>query len=177
MQLAVWWMAGRGAARRIAGVTNHDETAIGTSDWTAGATPAYEVEARIVQPGHSEIHAKQARISFDSSPVAGDVLPGPAELLCSAFAACLLKNVERFSALLSFEQQGASVHVSAQRQQTPPRFTAIHYELRLVTAESSHRIALLQRNLVKHGTVYNTLAQVCDIDGEIIAVASPSPRL
>ncbi|MGZ5308670.1 MAG: OsmC family protein, partial [Solirubrobacterales bacterium] len=101
------------------------------------STPAttYEVQARIVHPGVSEIQAKQERISFDSSPQMGDELPGPAELLCSAFAACLLKNVERFSEMLPFKQQGASVHVRAERQQEPPRFTTISYELRIVTDE------------------------------------------
>ncbi len=77
----------------------------------------YEVSARIVRPGVSELLAKDATVAFDSSPGLSDELPGPAELLCGAFAACLLKNVEQY------------------------------------------------------GTVYNTLAEVCDVDGELIAVA------
>jgi uncharacterized OsmC-like protein len=133
-------------------------------------TLSYEVEARIVHPGESEISAKRQTITFDSSPQMGDELPGPAELLCAAFAACLLKNVERFSEMLPFTQHGASVHVTAERQQTPPRFSAIRYELRVVTDEPPERVDLLQRNLAKYGTVYNTLADVCDVAGEVIAV-------
>ncbi len=138
------------------------------------STPAltYEVQARIVQPGVSEIHAKQQRIAFDSAPQMGDVLPGPAELLCGAFGACLLKNVERFSEMLPFAQHGASVHVTAERQQDPPMFTAIRYELRIATDEPQARVELLHRNLVKYGTVYNTLAEVCEISGTVIAERS-----
>ena len=129
----------------------------------------YEVQARILRPGVSEIEAKQERIAFDSSPQMGEELPGPAELLCAAFAACLLKNVERFSEMLPFEQSGASVEVSAERQQDPPRFISIRYELRVVTDEPEQRVDLLQRNLAKYGTVFNTLAEVCEVSGTVVA--------
>lgn len=69
-------------------------------------------------------------------------LPGPAELLASAFAACLLKNVERVSKLLPFRYEAAEVDVTARRQDRPPKFTEILYELRLVTAPD-HRVELL----------------------------------
>ncbi len=136
---------------------------------------SYEVEARIVRAGVSEIQAKQERITFDSSSGMGEELPGPAELLCSAFAACVLKNVERFSEMLPFAQQGAWVRVTAERQQAPPRFTAIRYELRVVTDEPPQRVELLQHNLAKYGTVYNTLAATCDVTGNVVAVAPGAP--
>lgn len=135
------------------------------------SSTTYEVAARIARPGRAELQAKQARVEFDSSPGAGDELPGPAELLCGAFAACLLKNVERFSELLPFSQHGASVRVSAQRSASPPMFTRLDYVLELVTDEPPRRVDLLQRNLAKHGTVYNTLARACEIDGRIVIVA------
>jgi uncharacterized OsmC-like protein len=133
---------------------------------------SYEVQARIVRPGVSEIQAKQERITFDSSPGISEELPGPAELLCSAFAACLLKNVERFSEMLPFAQQGASVRVIAERQRDPPRFTTIRYELQIVTDEPPQHVELLQRNLAKYGTVYNTLAASCEVVGNVLAVAA-----
>jgi hypothetical protein len=80
-----------------------------------------------------------------------------------------LKNVERFSHLLSFDYDGASVAIEAERQGSPPRFTRIRYELRVATTESEHRVELLHRNLRRSGTVYNTLAATCDVDGTIVA--------
>ena len=129
----------------------------------------YEIDARIVGPGLSEATCKSSRIAFDSSPGQSPELPGPAELLASAFAACLLKNVERFAGILPFHHEGAAVHVTAERQGNPPRFARIHYELRVLTDEDPARVDLLHRNLRKHGTVYNTLAAVCDITGNLVA--------
>lgn len=100
-------------------------------------------------------------------PDAPSTHPGPAELLAGAFAACLLKNVARSSAMLPFAYASADVTVTMQRQDAPPRFTAIEYQLHLVTAEPAHRVELLHRNLQKFGTVYNTLAAVCEVSGTI----------
>jgi uncharacterized OsmC-like protein len=137
-------------------------------------TLIYEVQARIVRPGVSNVQAKRSMIAFDSSPQMGDELPGPAELLCAAFAACVLKNVERFSEILAFEQDGAMVRVTAERQEKPPRFTTVRYELTLTTDEPPERVDLLHRNLAKYGTVYNTLAATCEITGDVLVV-KPEP--
>ena len=142
----------------------------------AGGSPTrYEVSARIVTPGRSEIAAKDSRIDFDSSPGAGDELPGPAELLAGAFAACLLKNVERFSKILPFRQSGARVRVVVERQDSPPRFTRLTYELHVATDEEARRVELLHRNLRTHGTVFNTLASACEVSGELKAEAPGPP--
>lgn len=136
---------------------------------TTSSTLRYEVEASVVGAGVSEARCKRSTIRFDTSSAQGDELPGPAELLALAFAACLLKNVERFSELLPFEYSGARVRVTAERQQTPPRFTSIHYELYVETSEPAARVELLHQNLAKFGTVYNTLASACEVSGVVIA--------
>ena len=139
--------------------------------WVPAPAPGggYRVKARVTGPGLATGQAKGRAIEFDTSRTGSDELPGPAELLILAFAACLLKNVERFSHLLSFDYDGASVSIEAERQDTPPRFTTIRYELRVATTESEHRVELLHRNLRRFGTVYNTLATTCDVDGTIVA--------
>ena len=62
----------------------------------------YLVQARQLVPNVSVSRAKRAQVFFDSSPHQSEDLFNPAELLLSAFAACLLKNVERFGKLLRF---------------------------------------------------------------------------
>lgn len=104
-------------------------------------------------------------------PDARSTHPGPAELLAGAFAACLLKNVARSSAMLPFAYESVQVEVTMRRQDAPPRFTAIEYALHLVTAEPAHRVELLHRNLQKFGTVYNTLAAVCEVSGTVTTSA------
>lgn len=44
----------------------------------------------------------------------------------------------------------------------------------LVTDESPRRIELLHENLRRYGTVYNTLAVVCELDGTVVAATEPS---
>ncbi len=104
-------------------------------------------------------------------PDAPSTHPGPAELRAGAFAACLLKNVARSSAMLPFAYESVRVDVTMHRQDAPPRFTAIEYALHFVTPEPAHRVELLHRNLQKFGTVYNTLAAVCDVSGTVTSTA------
>lgn len=106
-------------------------------------------------------------------------LPGPAEMLATAFAACLLKNLARSGDLLGFSYEEAQVEVIARRQDSPPKFTEITYRLQVVTDEPERRVELAHRNLRNYGTVYNTLAAVCHVHGEMVSVppAQMSPPL
>ncbi len=109
--------------------------------------------------------AKHAQIYFDSSPGQSEDLLNPAELLLSAFAACLLKNVERLAPILHLTYQRAAVNVHGLRKDKPPRLTRIEWTLTLWTDEPPQRVDLLDRNLRKQGTIYNTLAAACEIHG------------
>jgi uncharacterized OsmC-like protein len=157
------------AAARVAG------------ELSAGPAPVrppttYAVRARASASGGAHADAGTGTILFDAS-WGGEPsgLPGPAELLATAFAACLLKNLNRARQFLSFRYEQAEVDVIARRQDSPPKFTEITYELRLVTREPQRRIGLLHRNLRRYGTVYNTLAATCDVHGRVIA--TPPARL
>jgi uncharacterized OsmC-like protein len=130
---------------------------------------AYQIEARVVRPGVSAATSKRAVIEFDTSAGQSEILPGPADLLTMAFAACVLKNVERFSHILAFGYQEASIRVVAERQEAPPKMIRVTYSLQLVTDEPEHRVELLHRNIRQHGTIYNTLAATCDVSGEVLA--------
>ncbi len=135
-------------------------------------TRSYDVHAETIGGGTSEALTKQATIRFDSSPRQGDQLPGPADLLTTAFAACVLKNVERMAGILPFRFERATIDVHSERQDSPPRMTLVRYRLQVVTDEPPERVDLLHRNIRRHGTVYNTLAAACDVDGDIVAVQS-----
>lgn len=141
---------------------------------TTAAPLSYTVHARADADGGMLLAAgDDLALETRWQPDAPSSHPGPAELLAGAFAACLLKNVARSSAMLPFAYETAQVTVTLHRQEAPPRFTAVEYDLHLVTAEPTHRVELLHRNLEKFGTVYNTLAAVCDVSG---AITSSAPR-
>lgn len=143
---------------------------------TSAAPTTYTVRARTTGGGCAEADLAKRTVAFDASWAAGPSgLPGPAELLAGAFAACLLKNLERAGQLLGFSYNEAEVDVIARRQDTPPKFVEVTYELRVRTDESERRVDLVHLNLRKYGTVYNTLAATCDVHGRVVPVRSALP--
>jgi len=134
----------------------------------------YVVEASTLGGGVSEVRTRRSVLRFDSSPRQGEELPGPADLLTAAFAACVLKNVERMAEMLPFRFETARVEVRSERQDRPPKMVRIVYELTVVTDEEPRRVELLHDNVRRHGTIFNTLAAVCEVTGQIHAVA-PTP--
>jgi uncharacterized OsmC-like protein len=133
----------------------------------------YTVDAGRADPGLSIAWTRGAEIRVDTGVDLADDLFSPADLLGAAFAACMLKSVERFSHILPFRYEGATVQVSLEREDRPPRISKIRYELRLVTDEPEQRVRLLERNLVQFGTIYNTLSHACDVSGEVVVETAP----
>lgn len=136
---------------------------------TGDAEHRYNASSTTTGTGMSTIHTRQTAVPFDSSPHQGDELPGPADLLTAAFAACMIKNVERMSELLPFRFEQATVEVAAERQDSPPKITRVTYALTVVTDEPDHRVDLLHRNIQRHSTIFNTIAAACDVTGTITA--------
>ena len=132
------------------------------------AQTEYRITA-IAQPnGAATVTAAEASLSVNTRWGAEGVgEPGPAELLAAAFAACLLKNLSRCHELLGFRYVEAQAEVVARRQDSPPRFVGITYTLRVATDETDRRVELAHQNLRKFGTVYNTLAAVCEVHGSM----------
>ncbi|MEX1356991.1 MAG: OsmC family protein [Gaiellaceae bacterium] len=129
----------------------------------------YAVDGENRPGGGATISARTSTLAFEGSAATGEVLPGPADLLAAALAACILKNVERFSGLLPFRYERARVYVEVEREEPPPRIVPAHYTLRIVTDEPEHRVELLHRNVVRFGTVTNTLAAACEVSGTVVA--------
>ncbi len=139
---------------------------------SASITPQrYEARGLVHAGGEGHLDAHGLAAPFDGTAGRADGLPGPADVLCAALSACILKNVERFSHLLPFQYESATVQVVAEREEPPPRIVRMHYELELVTNEPEARIELLHRNIQKFGTITNTLGKACELSGTIRAVA------
>ena len=127
----------------------------------------YSITATSLAKNDAAIAVKQSNIDFGTTEKTAGQLPNPAELFLGSFAACLLKNVERFSGLLHFEYDRASVQVSATRLERPPRMDDIKYELTIFSKDEKLQVELLKRNLEKFGTIYNTVQQACSISGTV----------
>ncbi len=140
----------------------------------SGTGHVYHVFASSVPGGPGTATVNGEVVTFDASANRSEGLPSPADLLTAAFAACVLKNVERFSAVLGFRYQAASIEVQAERQDSPAKIIALRYVLRGVTDEPPHRVDLLHRNIRQFGTIFNTLTAACEVTGVLVADAVPT---
>ena len=91
----------------------------------------------------------------------------PVELLLSALAACMIKGAERVLPTLKFQLDGMTVALEADRQDAPPKLTTIRYEIVVTTLENDARLDLLHRNILKYGTISNTLTAAVPLSGTI----------
>lgn len=72
---------------------------------------------------------------------------------------------------MPFRFEAAHIEVRSQRQDRPPMMVRVVYELTVATDEDPRRVEFLHENIRKHGTIFNTLAAVCDVSGDIRTVA------
>ncbi len=127
----------------------------------------YQIKAHSSSKGSGTISIKQTEVNFGITTESDDVLANPAEVFLGSLSACILKNVERFSTILNFEYSNAEIIIRATRLEKPPRMDEIHYELKIYTKDNNLNINLLQKNIEKFGTIYNTVKSSCTITGEI----------
>jgi uncharacterized OsmC-like protein len=127
----------------------------------------YSIKASSIAKSKASIHIKESEIIFGITPKTADSVANPAELFLGSFAACALKNVERFSIMMNFDYSKAEITVSATRLKKPPRMDEIIYELSVYSQDSSLNIDLLHQNIEKFGTIFNTVKASCSVMGEI----------
>lgn len=124
----------------------------------------YHIKASSISNQDAVVHIKQSNIDFGTT---SDTLPNPAELFLGSFSACMLKNVERFSAMMKFTYTKATLEVNATRLENPPRMDRIIYNLTIYSDDGKLNTALLRKNIEKFGTIYNTVKLSCTISGKI----------
>jgi uncharacterized OsmC-like protein len=127
----------------------------------------YRVSAERVDAAGSVAHCKDAQIVLDTVLEGRADAFNPAELLLAAIAACMLKGIERTMPMLKFQLLSVAVRLTGRRQDAPPKMIGIDYELWVDTDEPDRRLELLHHNVRKFGTIFNTIAIACPIEGTI----------
>jgi uncharacterized OsmC-like protein len=130
----------------------------------------YSIKASLTQGFPAEAQVNQSLVSFDASSGRDPILPNPAELLLTSLAACLLKNIQRYSEILRIPYRKASITVTGLRSDTPPTMQKITYLLEVDTDASDQKIKNWHKNILKFGTITNTLSQACAIEGQMIKI-------
>ncbi len=131
----------------------------------------YSIKATSSSNYNGTINKRQTKISFATTEESEETLANPAELFLGSFAACILKNVERFSKFQKFEYTNAEIKVNATRLEKPPRIDKVIYELIIYSKDNSLNTELLKRNIEKFGTIFNTIKSSCLVEGKIIVIS------
>lgn len=127
----------------------------------------YHINASSLSNQNAILRIKQSSIAFGTTSSSENTLPNPAELFLGSIASCILKNVERFSALMKFTYSKANIEINANRLENPPRMENINYKLTIYSTDKKLNVDLLKKNIEKFGTIYNTVKLSCSISGTI----------
>lgn len=123
---------------------------------------AHRIDAR-----GSVAQTKDAQLALDTSLDGRVDAANPVELLLASLSACMLKGIERHSTTMPFAYSEAAITLTARRPVSEARVSEIDYILTVDTAESDSKLELLHKNLLKFGTIYNTLKEGTTITGRI----------
>lgn len=127
----------------------------------------YEIHATLVPRGIAKANANNSEIAFDATSGRDDVLPNPAELLLTSLAACILKNTQRYSEILNIPYRKARITIHGTRNDNPPFMSEIDYKLEVDTDADNRKIDNWYKNILKFGTITNTLNRACKITGRM----------
>ena len=127
----------------------------------------YRIEARRNGEAGGVATTHGASVELDTTLAGRPDVFNPVELLLAVLAACMLKGVERAAPMLKFSFRSASVRLHAVRQDAPPKLLSIDYELIIDTDETDRRLDLLHVNVIKYGTISNTLAAAVTLNGKV----------
>ncbi len=127
----------------------------------------YDVSASRIDAHGALARTKDAEIVLDTDLAGRIDAFNPAELFLAAFAACVIKGVERAAPMLHFQFRDLHVRVHGSRRDSPPGFVSITYEILIDTEEMDHCLELLHVNIRKYGTIYNPVASTVPLSGTI----------
>jgi uncharacterized OsmC-like protein len=129
---------------------------------------SFSVSAQRLDHHLSIVSNDSTEVPLGTDMEGNDDALNPMEMLMGALCACMLKGINRVSPLIGLTVDGVSIAVSAERQDTPPSVAAMHYRISVDSPDSDEKLALLHENLIKFGTVTNTIAAGTTLTGELV---------
>ncbi|MEY2694045.1 MAG: hypothetical protein RL142_393 [Actinomycetota bacterium] len=118
----------------------------------------------------STVCSKNAELTIDTSMAGRLDALNPVELLLASLSACLIKGIERVAGTLGIEYESVDVSTTAHRPVDDARIEDINYVVRIETKADQKKLDLLHKNLMKFGTIYNTVKSGTRLSGEIRAI-------
>jgi uncharacterized OsmC-like protein len=129
----------------------------------------FEVQAKRVDARGSLVSSKEAELVIDTGMSGRPDALNPVELLLAALSACIIKGIERVAGTLGIEYETVNVTLTAHRPVDEARIEDITYVIRIGTEADQAKLELLHKNLMKFGTIYNTVKAGTKLSGAIVA--------
>jgi len=130
----------------------------------------FDLSARRIDAAGSLVHSKQAEGVIETGMAGRPDALNPVELLLAALAACIIKGIERVAGTLGIDHTTVDVALTAHRPVDEARIDDISYVVKNGTAAGQDKLDLLHKNLMKFGTIYNTVKSGTTLAGEIHGV-------
>ncbi len=127
----------------------------------------FEVAATRNDSSGSTVRSKTAELTIDTSMAGRLDALNPVELLLASLSACLIKGIERVAGNLGIEYESVDVSLTARRPLDDARIEDINYLVRIETEADRNTLDLLHKNLMKYGTIYNTIKSGTKLTGSI----------
>lgn len=131
----------------------------------------FQLSAQRIGPAGSVVSAKEATLAIDTSLAGRPDALNPVELLLAALAACMIKGIERVAGTLGVNYSTVQVELSARRPKEEARLEDIEYLVTIETESDQSKLDLLHKNLMKHGTIYNTVKLGTKLSGKLVPKA------
>ena len=129
----------------------------------------FQVSAHRTDASSSKVRSKQAEIKIDTSMAGRLDALNPVELLLASLAACIIKGIERVADTLGIDYESVDVALTAYRPVDEARIDDIDYLVTIGTSADQIKLDLLHKNLMKFGTIYNTIKIGTKLTGSIVA--------
>ena len=133
----------------------------------------YRIEIDRPDDSGSVARTATTELTLDTAAEGRDDALAPPELLLASLGACLVRGIQRVRPLIGFDLEGASLTLSAERHDDPPRIEAIHYDIAIRGDADDDQLALIHTNLQRFSTIYNTLAPGTALDGVVRRADDP----
>lgn len=129
----------------------------------------FEVTANRIDDRGSLVSAKQSELVIDTGMAGRPDALNPVELLLAALSACIIKGIERVAPTLGLDYDSVRVALTAHRPVDEARIADISYLITVGTQADQGKLELLHKNLMKFGTIYNTIKSGTELRGSIVA--------
>lgn len=131
----------------------------------------FEVHADRIDGSGSVVSVKQTELVIDTGMAGRVDALNPVELLLASLSACMIKGIERVAETLGVDYDTVHVALTAHRPVDEARIEDISYVVTVGTDADQAKLDLLHKNLMKFGTIYNTVKAGTSLTGTVIAAS------